>query len=326
MIYNVMSYVWRTFFLHPYRAYKKRRNDKSWEEYKEKRGKENPEKTFYIIRRRDWYCGLFSIILTGLVRIDNALKSGYIPIVDMQNSFNIYLPKGMIGKENAWEYYFEQPCGYSLSEVAKSKNVIVGSGAVPQMFPYLNVDFLMGKTGELEYWRTLARKYIRLNERTREILEQEYNKLFDTNDKVLGVKLRGTDYVAGKPKNHPIQPTAYQAVEKAKEIFEEQKCTKVFLSTEDEKIYAVFEKEFGEVLVSNKTDYIQYQGGSMGREEYEQESGGYAAGLEYLMSTLLLARCNCLCAGCVSGTVGALLLTEGYEYTYLFDLGMYGEE
>ena len=66
-----------------------------------------------------------------------------------------------------------------------------------------------------------------------------------------------------------------------------------------------------------------YQGGSTGKEEYEQKNGGYQAGMEYLVTTMLLARCQCLCAGCVSATVGALLLTEGYEYVYLFDLGIY---
>lgn len=47
--------------------------------------------------------------------------------------------------------------GYTLSDINKSKNVIIGSGAVPQMFPYLDVSFLLGKTGDFEYWKALAK-------------------------------------------------------------------------------------------------------------------------------------------------------------------------
>ncbi len=323
ILYRFLSYIWRNSFLKWHRMRKKNQERRYWEEQRKRYGRENPDKTFYVIRRRDLYCGLFSLFLTSLVRIDEAVKKGYIPIIDMQNDFNIYLPQDKIGKENAWEYFFNQPLGYTLKDICKSRNVIIGSGAVPEMFPYLDVDFLLGRTGELEYWRKLVRKYITLNETARRQVEKEYERLFGKNDKVLGVKCRGTDYVSGRPKNHPIQPSPEQALGKAKEIFEERKCTKVFLATEDLKYYRVFKDYFGSNLITNKTEYMTYQGGSTGREEYEQENAGYISGLEYLITTMLLAKCDCLCAGCVSGTVGALLLTEGYEYTYLFDLGIY---
>lgn len=286
-------------------------------------GGENPDKIFYVIRRQDCYCGLFSLFLTNLQRIDDAVKAGYIPVVDMQNDFNIYLAEDKIGKENAWEYYFKQPLGYSLQDIGRSRNVIIGSGAVPPMFPYLEIDFLNGKTGELEYWRRLVGKYMRLSDEAVQKVEEEYNRLFTQSDKILGVKCRGTDYTNGKPKNHPIQPTPEQAVAKAEEIFRERCCTKVFLATEDVAFYHKFVDKFGDKLIVNKTKYADYQGGSVGKEEYEREDGGYQAGMEYLITTMLLARCHCLCAGCASGTVAALLLTEGYEYTYLFDLGKY---
>lgn len=323
LFYKILSFIWRNTFYKGYQSYKKQKEEKYWEEHKKLCGKDNQDKIFYVIRRRDLYCGLFSLFLTNLVRIDEVVKKGYIPVVDMQNDFNIYLAEDKIGKENAWEYFFEQPAGYSLKDIEKSHNVIVGSGAVPEMFPYLDVKFLMGETGELEYWRKMAQKYIRLSKEAKRFVEAEYQRLFKEQDKVLGVKCRGTDYAKGKPKNHPIQPTPVQAVEKAEEIFKERSCTKVFLATEDVEFFEVFSKKFGEKLITNKVNYMEYQGGSTGKEEYEQQDGGYKAGMEYLVTTMLLAKCDCLCAGCVSATVGALLLTDGYEYTYLFDLGIY---
>lgn len=323
LVYRMLSYLWRNTLLKWYRDYQQYKVEKYWKEHKVKYGSENQDKTFYVIRRRDLYCGLFSLFLTNLVRIEEAVKKGYVPVVDMQNDFNIYLAEDKIGKENAWEYFFKQPCGYGLSDIKNSKNVIIGSGAVPTMFPYLEIDFLTGKTGELTYWREQVKKYITLSDSAKELVDREYDRLFGKNEKVLGVKCRGTDYSAGKPKNHPIQPTPQQAVEKAEEIFREQNCTKVFLATEDAEFYSIFSEKFGDKLIVNKTDYMEYKGGSTGKEEYEQKDGGYKAGMEYLITTMLLARCDCLCAGCVSATVGALLLTEGYEYTYLFDLGIY---
>lgn len=322
-VYRGLSYIWRHTVLRWYRTRKQQKEEKYWEEHAERRGGENPDKIFYVIRRRDLYCGLFSLFITNLKRIDDAVKKGYIPIIDMQNDFNIYLSEDKIGKENAWEYYFNQPMGYSLDDIKKSKNVIIGSGAVPDMFPYLDIDFLMGRTGELAYWKEIVKRYITINEKTQKLVDEEYKRLFESHDKVLGVKCRGTDYSRGKPKNHPIQPTPEQAVMKAKEIFKERECTKVFLATEDVEYYNAFLKAFGNKLITNKKNYFEYQGGSTGKEEYEREDGGYKAGLEYLITTLLLAKCNCLCAGCVSATVGALLLAEEYEYVYLFDLGIY---
>jgi hypothetical protein len=319
----VLSYLWRHTILKWYRGHKEKQKEKYWAEHRTKPGHENPDKTFYVIRRRDWYCGLFSLFLTNLQRVDDALKAGYIPVVDLQNDFNIYLPEEKLGKENAWEYYFKQPCGYSLQDIKKSRNVIIGSGAVPDMFPYLDVDFLYGRTGELEYWRELVNQYMKLSDEAAAQVQREYDRLFEKSDKVLGVLCRGTDYVQGKPKNHPIQPTPIQAVEKAKEIFQERNCTKVFLATEDGKIYEVFAECFGDKLITNKSGYIEYKGDSIGKETYEKEGGSLESGMEYLTTVMLLAKCDCLCAGCVSATVAALLLTEGYEYTYLFDLGIY---
>ncbi len=323
IVYNMLSYMWRNTILKWYRGYKENRKEQYWAEHRKRVGGKNPDKTFYVIRRRDWYCGLFSLFLTNLQRIDDAIKNGYIPVVDMQNDFNIYLSSDKIGKENAWEYYFKQPCGYSLADVDKSRKVIIGSGEVPIMFPYLNTDFLYGKTGELEYWRKQVKKYITLSDEAAKRLEQEYNNLFHRQEKVLGVICRGTDYANGKPKNHPIQPSIENMICKAEEIFKERKCDKVFLATEDTSYYKAFQEKFQNNLITNNRQYVDYHNGSIGKLFYEEFKDPRESGMEYLMTILLLSKCDCLCAGCVSGTVGALLLTEGYEYTYLFDLGVY---
>lgn len=98
---------------------------------------------------------------------------------------------------------------------------------------------------------------------------------------------------------------------------------KFFLATEDTSYYKAFQEKFQNNLITNNRQYADYHNGSIGKLFYEEFKDPRESGMEYLMTILLLSKCDCLCAGCVSGTVGALLLTEGYEYTYLFDLGVY---
>ena len=321
--YQVASFLWRNTFLKFYRDIKAQREEKYWKEHIRHYGKENKNKTFYVIRRRDAYCGLFSLYITTLAHIDTALKKGFIPVVDMQNNFNLYLDEKKIGKENSWEYFFEQPMGYSLNDIKKSKNVIIGDGSVPEMFPYLDVDFLYGKKGNIEYWKDLAKRYIRVNTGIQKYVDELYDKMFLRQDRVLGIRCRGTDYVNEKPKNHPRQPEITDILREAKRIIEEYKCTKIFLMTEDRSYYQACKNEFGDMLTVYNDKFTTYASGSIGKAMYEQASSKYLMGMEYLIETLLLGKCNCLCAGCVSATVGVLLMANEYEYIYLFDLGIY---
>lgn len=322
-MYRWFSRVWRNTVLKWIRSLKKCREEKYWAERLEHLGKENPDKVFYVVRRRDMYCGICSHILSALAHIDEEVGKGRIPVVDLQNSFNIYLTEEQVGRVNAWEYYFKQPFGYTLNDIKKSRNVVVGSYKIPLIFSFWDKDTLMGKTGELAHWRELARKYLILSDEAQRAVDEAQKRLFGEGEKILGVKCRGTDYTNGKPKGHPIQPTPEQALEKACEIFEQQKCTKVFLATEDEAFYSLFKEKFGDRLIVNKSEYIKYQGGSMGEEEYSHSELKKESGMEYLITTYLLSRCQCLCAGCVSGTAVAMILSEGYEYEYFFCLGLY---
>lgn len=322
-IYKVSSLIWRKTVLKWYRDLKMSPEDRYWKEKVKHYGKRHKGIIFYVIRRRDPYCGLFSLYITTLVRIDEAIKKGYIPVVDMQSNFNLYLEEEKIGKENSWEYYFEQPMGYSLDEIQGSKKVVIGDGAVPEMFPYLDVEFLLGKKGNIGYWKELAQKYIRVKEEIKQYVNEMYLKMFSPEDRVLGIRCRGTDYIKEKPKNHPIQPEISDVLREAKRILSEYNCTKIFLMTEDRLYYQACKDTFGEIVKVYKEDFVNYSAGNIGEAMYEQIDSKYNMGMNYLMETMLLGKCNCLCAGCVSSTVGVLLMAENFEYIYLFDLGKY---
>lgn len=218
-----------------------------------------------------------------------------------------------------------------MDDISRSRHVIFGTTAKNlKLFPWDDADFLYGRTGELEYWKNLAKKYMPLNDVARQRVEDAYQKLFAAgknageDNKILGVLCRGTDYVHCRPTKHNIQPTPEEMFGKIDEIMEEQGCNKIFLATEDGEIYQKFREKYGDIIITNQKQYVEYQeDGLIGKVSYRNGIGGYEAGMEYLVTVFLLSKCNCLCAGIASGTSGAILLSEGYQYMYLFDLGYY---
>lgn len=285
-------------------------------------GENNKDKIFYLICPDADGVGLFSYftIFTGHIRY--ARKKGYIPVIDMMNYRNTYLDEKSIGKENAWEYYFKQPDKYSLSEVYESKNVIKSSGA-PIVWPDASTGFCFNKKIR-NYWKKIVRENIFITDEILNEANDKWNSLFNENDRVLGVNCRGTDYIALRPKWHPKQPEPQKVIAKVKEVMSEQKCTKIFLATEDKDIYKMFKEKFGEIVVDNDVYRYDYDGKSyIAMMKSDREDDKKLRGKEYLITTLLLSKCNCFIGGRNGGAVGALLFADNYEYEYIWNLGRY---
>lgn len=291
-----------------------------WREKKVSYGEAYPEKTFFVIRRAYCKVGLFSHVMTNMGLVDYAVSKGYIPIIDMQNGRNTYLEEDKVGKENAWEYYFRQPCGYGLEDIAHAKNVILSSGLITSANRYPDFRIVQDQ-GQLDYWRRVFQKWFRITDEIQEELQKRKDRLF-SDRKVLGILARGTDYKASRPKGHPIQPTIQQIIAKAKEMLQTYSCEMIYLATEDADIYEALKSVFGEQLKAS--DQKRYRtGANQNINDLREDGSRYRSGREYLLSMMLLAQCNCLLAGNVGGTHGVLLMTNGFEGQYIFDLGMY---
>lgn len=283
-------------------------------------GEENPDKTFYVVRRAPSKVGLFSYVATCMGYIKYAVDQGYIPVIDMQNCENTYLESGQIGKCNAWEFYFEQPCGYTLADIAHSKNIILGNGLLPKEYPGIP---MVRDESNYAMWREYSRKYLKINQTMREIINQTYSELLQ-QERTVGVLCRGTDYTNSRPPQHPIQPDTYVVVEKVKDILLEKKCKYVFLATEDEDIYQCFQKEFGDRLkVTRAKRCINIGKENINNIAFDRKNDKYLKGLEYLTNIGILSKCQCIVAGCAGGSYGALLFTAGYEEKNIYWLGCY---
>ena len=300
-----------------FKAYQKI-SDYSFSEKKKKYGDLNPDQGIYIIRRQANNVGLLSIVIVVLARIYEAENRGLIPVVDFMNYRNQYLDASLLRKENAWEYYFEQPMGISLEEAYHSKNVVLGSGMVPEYRPNDRLDFLMNVDGELDKWRELYKRYIRVQPEIQEIANLEFKINNNRSERVLGVCCRGLSYSRLQPKGHPIQPKVSDLLLKTKEMMKKDDCTKVYLSTEDGDIVNAFREYFGESLITKTRIYYSCETG-FGKQYYSPKQRG----VDYLVQLLMLSKCNCLVSSRCSGAVGVALMSDSFEDKFYFDLGNY---
>jgi len=271
------------------------------------------------------------MILGGISFAD---KNNFIPVIDMKNYKSPYISDDELGRVNAWEYYFEQPGNISLEDVYSSQKYMVGINSLWHDWPnylgpqnWIRADFYYNRGGalsggKLDYWRKLCKKYIRFKPAVLERLGalQEKTK----GKKILGVSIRGTDFVARKPSSHPIQPTSEQVIEKAREVLREKNFDAVYLATEDKNIVAKFQAAFGEKLITLEQDYLDYDSNKWVTAQFtDRKNDRYLRGRDYLVSKLMLTKCQGLITSIMSGSIGAMCLSEGFEYLYVFDLGVY---
>lgn len=301
--------------------YKRLYWDYKWSEKKITRGNGFPEKEFLLVRREAHNYGLFSLFNVALGWIRYADENGMIPVIDMQNYKSIYLEKDKYKKENAWEYFFEQPFGIGVSDIKRAKNITLCEARIHPDFPGDNVELLNNVDGKLDDWKNICKKYIHIKKNIQDEIESEWNQLVSEDDKVLGIFCRGTDYIEMRPKGHPMQPSVEQIIDHVSTLAFQ--IDKIFVVTEDKKIVEKLQKEFGDKIILNKKNYVDYNGGYIGDYKSDRANDSFLRGKEYLASIVMLSKCNYLVASRASGVVGAELFSDGWEYHYIFDLGCY---
>lgn len=147
------------------------------------------------------------------------------------------------------------------------------------------------------------------------------------NKKVLGVLVRGTDYVKIKPAGHPVQPNIDVMLSDVKEVFNEYDA--IYLATDEFAVVKKFEETFpGKILTNNRKyfDVINEQNKELliTQVHFDRENDNFLKGLEYLSSLNLLSKCNGLIAGNCGGTTFAYYMNGlKYEYCKIYDLGIY---
>lgn len=283
----------------------------------------NKDKTFYVIRTDNTqHWGLFSTYLFVLSNIKYAVERGWIPVVDYKN----YCLTGLqnaenIGKENAWNYYFEDLVPeFPLEVVYQSKNVILGP---LRGQPYGSISWNSKMNiydDKYRVYHQLADKYLRVRPDILNEVEILYQKIFPQGERVLGVGIRAEAYwgsVTGHPSwnNHPKGASVEQCIKSIKNCMKQYQCNFFFLSCEDNYYVNTIKREMRDkclCIVRTRFNYFNDVGEPNLIDETVVE--GYdmqQKSLDYLKETLLLAKCHSLVMTVGGGTTATFFLKSG---------------
>ncbi len=300
---------------------------KNWEEHYIRRG--DPTKpTYYIIRRESKTSGLADRYTRTASHIWYALTKGCLPVVDMQNYPNPYLAPEKLGVENSWEYYFEQPLRIGLEEAYAGENIILCDGKDSLPRPSTKMEYYENKDDVLTEWRMFPKLgLLKIKPAIYEEILATKEKLFSPNERVLAVLLRGTDYVAKRPRSHAITPPPEFALSMVAAKLKEWNCNKFFLATEDKTIVEKCKENFREQCIILDRVYVDFNpktDKSIGLSRIDRENDHFLQGKDYLTQMMLLTMCNSFVAARCGGSYAVMMMTDRFEHTYFFDLGRYG--
>ena len=284
----------------------------------------------YIITSNRANIGIGALILRCLFHCAHAIKNGYIPLVDLQHCENQYFKEKRKYKDNVWEYYLKQPMGLGLNDIKDEDEIYISNdtfspevGFVGCHSLYFPKDINSNKALEV---KNELNKFLKFNDETKLYLEKKANEALNGETDVLGVLLRGTDYVKKQSYKEFIQPNTKTIINEAKKLLAEGKFKKVYLATEDKFIYEEFKKEFGELLIENRqymysTNYDSEK--FLSEIKVDRKNHNYNLALEYLASLYILSKCKGFLGGMTSGTRIAYLLSD-WQFCKIYDLGRYG--
>ena len=76
-------------------------------------------------------------------------------------------------------------------------------------------------------------------------------------------------------------------------------------------------------VYSYQTDRYRISAGENINDAANQAHTPYYRNREYLISILVLSKCNALVAGGTSGSIGALFMSDSFEHCHMYQLGTY---
>ena len=175
------------------------------------------------------------------------------------------------------------------------------------------------------FWHNFAYKYMPIRNELISEAKEIMKKLFHDSKNILGVKIRGTDFISLRPKGHSIPPKVEQVILDVKAMDKKYKYDFIFFTTEDELIKKKFVPAFGMklklynpniILNYNYTDkyYINLNEKIIGNLDYIKN---------YVLNIIILSKCLDLVTSRGCGAAGAFILTNGFRITKIYNLGVY---
>lgn len=270
-----------------------------------KYGDLNPDVTFYVISNLPG--GLASQYDAALGYIDRAIKKGYIPVIDLQNSINDCLKDAERKESNPWDYFFEQPIigqlqrKYTLEEVYNSRRVIHCS-SLHTIYKRVNKKNI--------HRRFLLSQYIKITEPQHSSIRKMYEELFeDISSDVVGVYYRGTDYKTvgdWRPVGHAKVPQIEMFCDALEKDMRKWNSDAVFFMTEEQEALEYFLKRFPKAKYIIKERFSNFSYGRTIAEQVPKSTSRFQNNLLYLADIYILSKCQYLVGTVNSGLLMAM--------------------
>ena len=284
-------------------------------------GEMDEDKTYLVIRPQSDTEGLLSSYYYVVSYINWGQERGYICYVDFDSELCQYhIKRSINGTTNAWEYYFEQP-NKELNRklISEKKNVLYSGWRFCKQIPIIKKDL---ETVRSETNLKITREKLKVKPYILEIVKEKICSKFNGKS-VLGVYIRGTDYVSLKPSGHPIQPNIEDVIVKIKEFLSKYEIDYIFIVTEDKNYYDKISGIFKDKIISsNKETFWDYKPGNYISNSFKNDP--YERGLEYLVKMIMLTECDYLISSITNGSLFSYGLKEDeYIDSFWFNLGFY---
>lgn len=260
-------------------------------------GTENEDKVYYDIIVGDETKGFCSAIRDTLYYLMYADALGFVPYIRYTDNIPYHEINPVNGKDNVFEYYFEQPSGIAYSELLHSSKVahaesvhLKGNFTLHDLIQptayYSNENFDIAICAEM------YKKYIKPNSVVETKLQNDIENLLPNGGKkVLGVHYRGTDFKVGY-NGHPVAVQYQKHIDAVEKLMNTGKYNCIFLATEDGDIIESFQAKFGEKLYLY-SDVVRGTGETNAYNmKNARENHHYLLGYEVMRDYYTLAACD----------------------------------
>ena len=271
-------------------------------------------------------CGLLSHYNKFLSCLSNILKEGRIPIVNLikfPNIFNGFNESSLSLEQNPWEYFFKQPFNYSLKDVKTYSKHIKEYECCVYKRP--SQDIIFDNNFYRFYWNNLYNTYFPIKDEIIKEADIIKNELFQKSENVLGILLRGTDFIALRPKKHYIQPEPEIVFNDVDKFDEENNYDYYFLVTEDNIIRNKFINKYKDKLKYFKSkEAFTYEYNNKEILAYNKKINGNLQLMKnYLINIIILSKCIDIICGRTNGSVLAFIITKGFRHVKAYNFGKY---
>lgn len=273
--------------------------------------------TYHIcgLRETSWF-----VIQSKVETVARYVKSkGFIPIISLKKGGTGFYQNN--SDDDIWDKFYEQPEGYTLDEVYKSKNVYFA----PIFYNGSIQSTLMERVAGDAQLSWVNGVY---NARVKKYIRERLEKYLPEPSKTLGVLARGTDYVNTHLHNHPIHASKEMLCKKIDEMLNNDKTLEhIYIATEDAGYCEYFKEVYKNKVSFTDQEHFQTKENELIAEYHKNEKvkrDGFLLGAEYIASIYLLAQCKSLLASGGCGGLNEAIKENGGKYkdVYVFNLGV----